>query len=301
MTAQAQVSIITVSYNTGPVLWRMIASALASTVPIELIVVDNGNPPDAAKKLADMAGAEPRLKLISGHGNVGFAKGCNLGAGAATADFLLFLNPDGLLPPDAIARLLDHAKKLERPFMLGARLLDGDGKDQRGCRRALLTPVSALVEAFGLWACFPKMRLNLHDEPLPKTVSPMPAISGAFMFLAAEDFHEINGFDESYFLHVEDLDFCLRFRRAGGEIYFVPDIAVTHIGGTSSANVEFLETQKAKGFIRYFHNNFGHVYPQPLLWLLDAAIMARLGVKLLIARANRSLNPSVKPTTRKSP
>jgi hypothetical protein len=104
------------------------------------------------------------------------------------------------------------------------------------------------------------------------------------MFLLAADFWFVKGFDEGYFLHVEDLDFCLRFRRAKGEIYFVPDVVVTHIGGTSETTSKFLEEQKAKGFMRYFHENFGHSYPQPVLWALDAAILTRLALKLLIPR-----------------
>jgi GT2 family glycosyltransferase len=104
------------------------------------------------------------------------------------------------------------------------------------------------------------------------------------MFLPREDFRRIGGFDEDYFLHVEDLDLCLRFHRAGGEIYFAPDVAVTHIGGTSKATGAFIEKHKARGFIRYFHKNFGGQYPAPFLWLLDLAIWVRAGVKIWLAR-----------------
>ena len=280
----ALTTIVMVSYHTGPVLFDSIASVLAQTEPVQLCLVDNGNPPETLAQLQEMAKTEPRLKLITGQGNVGFGTACNLGAEAGQGAFLLFLNPDSKLLPDAVARLQAHAVTLKRPFMVGARLLDEDGTDQRGCRRALLTPKAALIEALHLHALFPRERLNFHNEPLPQAIAPMPAISGAFMFLPIEDFRRIGGFDEGFFLHVEDLDICLRFRRAGGEIYFAPDIVVTHIGGTSKVTKAFLEKHKARGFVRYFHENFRGEYSAPLLWLLDIAIWARCWLKIALAK-----------------
>ncbi len=124
--------------------------------------------------------------------------------------------------------------------------------------------------------------MNFNDEPVPLAITVMPAISGAFMYLPREDFWKIDGFDEGYFLHVEDLDICLRFRRAGGEIYFAPDVVATHIGATSKATKWFIEKHKARGFIRYFHKNFAGEYPAVLLRLLDLAVWARAGAKVLL-------------------
>ena len=274
-----------VSYHTGAVLDQAIASVLAQTEPVELCLVDNGNPPDIVAKLQSLAAADPRIKFVTGHGNVGFSRGCNTGARNATGDFLLFANPDSVLPPDAVLKLKHHAGNLKRSFMIGARLLDDDGMDQRGCRRALLTPKTALIEALHLGCWFPRERLNFNHEPVPAAITPMPAISGAFMFLMREDFWAINGFDEGYFLHVEDLDICLRFRRSGGEIYFAPDVVVTHVGGTSKATKAFIEKHKARGFIRYFHNNFGNEYPAFVLWLLDLAVWGRTWAKIWLSGA----------------
>ncbi len=275
-------SVIMVSYNTGPVLFEAIASVLDQTEPVQLCLVDNGNPPDVVAALQDMAAHEPRISFITGHGNVGFSRGCNTGAKKAEGDFLLFLNPDSKLRPDAVAKLKLHATVLPQPFMIGARLLDEAGTDQRGCRRALLTPKTALIEALHLYPLFPKERLNFNEEPIPPAITPMPAISGAFMFLMRQAFWNIGGFDEGYFLHVEDLDICLRFRRAGGEIYFAPDVVVTHIGGTSKATKIFIEKHKAKGFVRYFHKNFSRDTSPFVLWALDAAVWARVYLKVMV-------------------
>ena len=277
-------SVVMVSYHTGPVLFEAIASILAQTEPVQLCLVDNGNPPDVVERLQGMAAADARIKFITGQGNVGFSRGCNAGARFAEGEWLLFLNPDSMLPVDALPKLKHYTKIIRRPFMIGARLLDGDGKDQRGCRRALLTPKTAFIEALHLHRLFPKERLNFNDEPVPVSIVPMPAISGAFMFFAREDFWRVDGFDEGYFLHVEDMDMCLRFRRAGGEIYFAPDVIVTHIGGTSKATKAFIEQHKANGFVRYFHKNFSN-YPAPFLWLLDMSIRGRTWLKIKMAGA----------------
>lgn len=273
-------SVIMVSYHTGPVLDEAIASVLAAGEPVQLCLVDNGNPPEVVAKLKEMADADPRITFITGHGNVGFSRGCNTGARAAKGEYLLFLNPDSMLPVDALPKLKHYAKIMPRPFMIGARLLDEDGKDQRGCRRALLTPKTAFIEALHLHWLFPRERLNFNEEAVPISIVPMPAISGAFMFVHRHDFWRIDGFDEGYFLHVEDLDICLRFRRAGGEIYFAPDVIVTHIGGTSRTTKAFIEKHKAHGFVRYFKKNFSRDYPAPLLWPLYAAVWLRTWLKI---------------------
>jgi len=283
-------SVIMVSFHTGAVLDAAITSVLAQTEPVQLCLVDNGNPPEVVRKLEDLVAADPRVHLITGHGNVGFSRGCNLGARAVEGDYLLFLNPDSQLPRDTIPKLKHYTKIIRQPFMIGARLLNRDGKDQRGCRRALLTPKTALIEALHLHRLFPRERLNFHEEPMPIAILPIPAISGAFMFLSRDDFWKINGFDENYFLHVEDLDICLRFRRAGGEIYFAPDIVVTHIGGTSNATKAFIEKHKARGFIRYFQKNFSRQYPLPLLWVLYVAVWLRTWLKIGLSRLKPALN-----------
>jgi GT2 family glycosyltransferase len=194
---------------------------------------------------------------------------------ASRGESILILNPDSYLAENTVERLHAHSLNLSSPFMIGARILNEDGSDQRGCRRALLTPKTAFVEALHLARFFPDLRLNLEREPIPSSLSPIPAISGAFMFLPRRDFDLIGGFDEGFFLHVEDLDFCYRFRRAGGEIYFAPDVRATHIGGTSEVSSNFIESHKRRGFIRYFHKNFGQKTPWPLLWCLDLAIWMR--------------------------
>lgn len=275
-------SIIMVSYHTGPVLEQAIASVMKLKEPVELVLVNNGNPPEVEADLLTRFKDDPNVRYVTGHGNIGFGKGCNLGGRMSKGDRILLLNPDSILPSDALRHLHQQEKGLERPFMLGARLVDEHGDEQSGCRRALLGPKTAFIEAFGLSRFFPQHRLNFHHLPLPKERTVIPAISGAFMYMHKEDFQSIHGFDEGYFLHVEDLDLCLRFSRHGGKIYFLPRLVVTHVGGTSEAPSSFIEKQKAISFSRYFHENYIGDFPVFLFWVLDAMIWLRYYLKVAL-------------------
>src|SRR5690606_19327994 len=128
------------SYHTGPALWLAIHSALKQAALKELILVDNGNPPQVVEKIHALE--DKRLVLLTGHGNVGFAKGCNLGAAAATGDYLLFLNPDCLLPDNALQEL-SAAYEQAGAMLAGCLLKNPDGSEQRGGRREIITPLNA--------------------------------------------------------------------------------------------------------------------------------------------------------------
>ncbi len=285
---------VVVSYWTGPILATVIESVLASDQEgvVELILIDNGNPPAITREFAQRAEREPRLTLVSGHGNVGFARGCNIGARRARGRYLLLLNPDCRLSPGAIPALMDEATTLGDNWMLGCRVLNPDGSDQRGSRRALLTPGTALVETFRLDRLAPglfrRYRLNQHDSPLPEDTTSVPVISGACMMLPTATFHAVGGMDEGYFLHVDDLDLCLRLHRAGIPVYYTPHVKVVHHAGSSRSNPVQVEWHKMRGFLRYFRVHFHGLRWLPLLGPLSAGILVRFGVtvmQLLLYRA----------------
>ena len=273
------VSTIIVSYHTGPVLFEAIESVLAQEALRELILVDNGNPDAVLQEVNRRATLDPRLVVITGHGNIGFAAACNLGARRAGGAHLLFLNPDCRVPPDMLQALLAEAAGLPRPWMLGCRLVNPDGSEQRGARREMLTPRSALAEVCRLDRLMPGRftRINLNDLPVPQHTISVPVISGACMMLPVADYWEIGGMDEGYFLHVEDIDFCHRFRAAGGEIFFVPRVSVLHLKGTSRARPLAVEWHKTRGFMRHFRKNF-HAIPPTYRTVINTGILMRFGM-----------------------
>ena len=296
-SAEPSVSVIMVSYQTGPILFAAIESVLSPDQEgvLELILVDNGNPPEVTAELACRAKAEPRLTLISGHGNAGFACGCNIGAERAGGRRLLLLNPDCCLGPGAVPSLLAEAEVLGEDWMLGCRVRNPDGSDQRGSRRALLTPYTALVEVVRLDRLAPRLlrrhRLNHHETPLPEGTARVPAISGACMMLPAATFKAVDGMDGGYFLHVDDLDFCLRLHRAGVPVYFVPHVEAIHQGGSSEASPIWTEWHKTRSFLRYFRVHYrGHRWLL-LVGPLSAGVLARFGIKAARALLRSAWKP----------
>lgn len=283
LRSEQSVSAIVVSYFTGPLLARAIASLKAQPEITEIIVVDNGNWSGAVAAAVEATEGGAPVSIISGHGNVGFATGCNLGAKQAAGEYLLFLNPDAVMPQHGVLRLLGYGREMRRPWMQGAKLIDPDGAEQQGSRRMTLTPWRAFVEATRLYRFAPQhpyfRRFNLHGEPCPVHVTPVPVISGACMFIPREDYFRIGGMDEEYFLHVEDVDFCLRFRIAGGDVYFNPHVAVLHHKSSSRVNPMRVELRKTASLLRYFRQHFSETYPAPFLWLVGAILWAVLGLR----------------------
>ena len=280
----APITAIVISYFTGPVLARCIASLRNAEGVAEIILVDNGNPPGELEKAT--AGSGAPVRILSGHGNIGFAAACNKGAAAARGEILLFFNPDAVMPEGGAARLLADGAALPRPWTMGAKLVGPDGVEQQGSRRDVLTPWRAFVEAVRLYRLAPNhpyfKRFNLHKDDCPEEIVKTPTISGACFMLPRADYDAIGGMDERYFLHVEDVDFCLRFARAGGGVYFNPHVAIVHYKSSSRANPLRIEASKTAGLIRYFNTHFTDAYPAPFLWLVAGALWAKFG--LLAAR-----------------
>lgn len=290
-SAAPSVSAIVVSYFTGPLLARCLASLKAQPEVREIILVDNGNWPNAAEDAAASTPSGAPVRVLSPQGNVGFAAGCNLGAKEATGSHLLFINPDATAPSGAVGRLIADGAALARPWVIGAKIVDPDGVEQRGSRRMTLTPWRAFVEATKLYKIAPKhpyfRRFNLHDDPCPGEVTPVPAISGACFFLPRDDFFAIGGMDEAYFLHAEDLDFCVRFLEAGGVVYFDPFVAVPHFKSSSRANPLRIEARKTASLMRYFRSHFSENYPAPFMALVGAALWTALAAKAVKRGAQR--------------
>lgn len=288
----ASVSIIIVSYHTGPALWLAIASALKQAERKELIIVNNGNMLGDEKRLEQLALKEPRIKILSGHGNIGFGKGCNLGVKNASGDYVLLLNPDSMLPQNGLATLIAEIQKYPDNTLAGCYLINPDGREQRGGRRALLTPQNAIAESLGLNRFLKSPdKLNYNKLPMPKETHEVPVISGAFMFLSRSFYNQLGGFDEGYFLHMEDTDFCYRVHQAHGKVICIPDVKVIHFRSTSDASGFFVERHKAKGFIRYLNKYFANQHSKKFMKALEMGIWLRLLLKTGLNIINRLFVP----------
>lgn len=272
---------------TGDSLFPSIESALAQAEAAEVVVVDNGSTPEDAARLSGMAASNPRLRLVSGQGNVGFARGANLGARAARGDLLVFLNPDAFLGPGGISALAAALAGRPSPSLVGARILNQDGTEQRGGRRGEVTPLSTLLSLSRLASRVPALNryeVHLEGEPTPGQVIEAPTVSGACFAMRRADFEALGGFDEGYFLHVEDIDLCWRVRQAGGQVVFQPAAEVVHVGHTSRAHPLWVEYAKGRGLARFFRKRARTPVGLLAAWALGPFIVAAAIVRPVLWR-----------------
>ncbi|MBI36936.1 MAG: hypothetical protein CL568_05065 [Alphaproteobacteria bacterium] len=278
------VSVVLVTYNTGPILFRSIESVLSQDALADLIIVNNGNPVEDLERLETIESKDERVKVLSGHGNIGFSAGCNLGAKSARGSCLMLFNPDCIMASETLVKLINIGRKKIRPWMLGCRLVGSDGKEQSGSRRRALTPLTAFITVFSpdwVFRLLPKLNaLNFNSNPIAVDTEKVLTISGACMILPTADYWSLNGMDEEFFIHVEDIDFCHRFRRNKGEIFYVPSVRVTHALSTSRASQIFIEWNKARGFMIYFNKNFSSLNSF-IVMLIKLGILIRFLLKAL--------------------
>lgn len=268
------ISIVMVSYMTGPALMEAITAALADRDVHELIVVDNGNTESARARLSELTAKRTRVRFLQGHGNIGFARACNYGANLATGHYLLFLNPDAVIAKGAARQLANAGDGLVEPWITGGLLRNEKGQEQRGARRRALTPLSALVGFLPILEVIPGLAsIHRETDPLPKHPVQIDTISGACLMTDRPSFEKMGGFDERYFLHVEDIEICRRARQMGGQVGFVPGATVMHYGSTSNVPRVWIEKEKLKGFLRYFWNYAPGLRPK-ILTILAAPFMA---------------------------
>lgn len=247
--------VVIVSYRTGPALGACIAALKDCAGVDDIVLIDNGNADADAAALDAFASADARVTLLRGQGNVGFAAGCNLGAHNTDSDTLVFANPDVILAADACVRLAEVLASAPPPAIVGGDLRDGQGRPERGSRRERLTLWRAFVYASGLAKLEPVLPFfrdfNRHRDPLPAAPVRVGAISGALMCMRRADFETLGGFDQGYFVHVEDLDLCRRAEAAGWPVLFAPGPHGVHARSSSAVEAKVLAHHKARGMARY--------------------------------------------------
>lgn len=272
-----RVAAVIVNYHTGALLGDCLRRVLRCPELAELVLVDNGSPPgEIDALLAELD--DRRILRLDLPSNPGFAVACNRGARASHSPWLLFLNPDCLVEADTLGRLGRTARAHERLAVLGALLVDSQGRADAASLRRDPLPARAVASALGLdrYAGVEGVPVAIPEastEPVQGD-----AISGALMLVSREAFNAARGFDEGYFMHAEDLDLCRRIRELGFEVWCDPGVRVVHVKGVSSRQRPLrVELAKHRGLLRYFDK-----FDAPrMAWPLRALV--RLGAWLRFA------------------
>jgi hypothetical protein len=280
------VSVIIVSYGTRDLTLAALRSVeeRKAEVPLAAVVVDNASPDDSADAIAR---EHPEITLIRSPVNRGFAAGANLGARAARGEWLLFLNSDARLTEGALARLLSEARARTRPGALGPRI-EGPSGVERSIGR-YYGPWRDFVRAFHLYRLFPRQPLfdELHIRRLPSETAPVDWVTGACLFVSREAFEEVGGFDEDYFMYVEDMDLCWRLARRGRVNLYVPGATVHHERGKSPRDEGEILIEGGRA-PEIFVKKTGMVYPlflqRFLRWMMFFTWYVALSLRLAVKR-----------------
>jgi GT2 family glycosyltransferase len=280
------VSIVVVNYNSGTYLTECIHSSLPYCD--DIIIVDNNSSDSSLEICRQKFFEHKRLCYIPNRKNLGFAVACNQGFMRAQNDMILFLNPDCQLQEKTVPNLIKSLKNSPQVGMAGGFLINPDGSEQAGGRRSVPTPWRSFVRAFGLnrfSSRWPRLFEDfvLYLQPLPENSIEVEAISGACILVKREAVEDVGLWDEDYFLHCEDLDWCMRFRQKGWKILFVPNAPVLHHkGACSKERPIFVEWHKHKGMIRFYKKFFRQQYPGLLMWLVVSAVWSRFAVASIV-------------------
>lgn len=215
-TRNATVDVIVVTYRSAGYVsdcLRAAADALTELPEARVIVVDNASGDDIE---AVVQTAGERCVLVQRHANDGFAAGCHAGAQISTAERLLFVNPDAVVEPDSVTALLAEAAAFPQAGIIGGRSVTSDGSTDPQSWMGRPTLWSALCFALGLSSALPGSRL--FDPEAAREWDgqsrEVPVVSGGLMLVERRVWDQLDGFDRQFFLYGEDVDLCLRARRA---------------------------------------------------------------------------------------
>ncbi len=228
-----ELSVVIVSYRCARHLARCLDSldSQACGEGLEIIVVDNAS----GDGTADVARNHMGVTLIQRADNGGFARAANEGMALARGRAVLVLNPDSIVPAGSLRACLDTLWAEPDIGVLTPRIVNQHGQLDNRCHRLFPTGWSAFCFATGLDRLLPWRSAQAHSmRYLPENQpTDVDAVSGAFMLMRAKALHAVGGFDQQFFMYAEDIDLCMRFKRAGWRVAYRPVAEVIHVGGGS--------------------------------------------------------------------
>lgn len=241
-------SIIIVNYNVRYFLEQCLYSVQKASrnLKAEVIVVDNNSADNSVEFLSSRF---PSVQFVINNENLGFAKACNQGWQQAKGEYILFLNPDTIVPEDCFEKCISFLQSNPEAGALGIKMLDGSGKFLKESKRAFPSPITSLFKLFGLAKLFPRSRtfaryhLGHLDENKNNDVD---VLAGAFMMIRREVLNKVGCFDETFFMYGEDIDLSYRIQQAGYKNYYFAGTSIIHFKGESTR-------KGSMNFVRMFY------------------------------------------------
>lgn len=274
------VSAVVVNYNTRGHLLRCVASLRADGVE-EIVVIDNGSIDGSRAALAAVDDAA----FVPAGGNLGFGSAANMGVAATSRPLALVMNPDAVVEPGAVEAMVAALDGDDELAVVGPRVNNPDGTCYPSVRRFPELNV-ALGHAF-VGLVRPDNRFTRHYKMLDVDrgeAGDVDWVSGTCMLARRSAFEAVGGFDEAYFMYVEDVDLCWRLHRAGWRVGYEPRARVVHTVGASSDLAPYrMIAAHHRSLLRFAARTTTGVHR-----LLLPLVAAGLGVRTLLAWAQRA-------------
>src|SRR3989339_468917 len=265
------ISIITVTYSSSTRIVNLLQSIENSSdikFVKEIIIIEN-NSPDKLKTQTNINRYKRKSKLvikfIKSNENYGFGKSCNYGASITTSKYILFINPDTEVKKHSISTLLNHTI-LTNADISGGKSVTYEGKRHLTVVRKPniiigLFEFSNLGKFFHIRFGHSKYYyLDKTDVLDDKSDRVVDAIGGAYLLIKNKVFQQLNGFDEKFFMYLEDVDLSIRANKLNYKIVYCPHSIIKHIGGASSENKYKIRHSawfdSRKYYFRKHHNIF---------------------------------------------
>jgi GT2 family glycosyltransferase/SAM-dependent methyltransferase len=276
-TQPCPLTCVIVTFNSAPWISRSLRALLASAVTgLEIVVVDNASTDDTLTRACEYS---ELVEIVALDENIGFSRACNLAARRASGEFLLFLNPDTELRPDAATRAMEHLRARPDVGIVGGRTSYLDGSPNPTCCFREPSLWSAFCSASGLSSLFRRSSLfnpehmggwDRNDD------RDVDVVTGCFLMIRRSLFWDLGGFDERFFLYSEDTDLCRRVRDRGLTCVHLAGVQLVHAGGASEPERADKVAKVMRAKSQYYRKHWGPVRARAGVVLLDATVLSRL-------------------------
>ncbi|MCI4676826.1 glycosyltransferase family 2 protein [Candidatus Mycolicibacterium alkanivorans] len=276
MTSSRPLTVVTVTYSPGSHLDRFLSSlTVATDRPLTVVLADNGSVDGAPEEALERY---PGTRLLRTGGNMGYGSAVNRAVAMVPADdeFVIVVNPDVVWSPGSIDALLEAAERWPRAGTLGPLIRDPDGSVYPSARHlpSLVRGGMHAVVGFA-WKRNPWTKAY-RQEYLEPSERPVGWLSGSCLLVRRAAFDQVGGFDERYFMYMEDVDLGDRLGRAGWLNVYVPSAEILHDKGHSTGRdpARNLRAHHDSTYIYLSDRHFGW-WRAPLRWTIKGALKVR--------------------------
>lgn len=232
-----KVTVIIVNYNVKYFLEVCLHSVLraAGALPVEVIVVDNNSSDDSCAMVRERF---PQVQLVANTDNKGFSKANNQAVSIARGEYILFLNPDTVMPEDFLQRTVAYMDTHPDAGALGPRIIDGKGQFAPDSKKSFPSLSVAIFKTTGinkLFAKSPYINKYYAVHIAEREIAEVDVLSGCCMLVRSKAMTVAGGpFDEDYFMYCEDVDLSYRIQKAGYKNIYFPEVDLIHYKGEST-------------------------------------------------------------------